>query len=222
MAGRRPTARSRPGPGTSLDRLARGDGFGVDASQPAPESAWSARARARRADSDERPDDATAARESAVQRPSRPIGPTWTQASADGARSELIGHLVPETRRPAKDDGGGAGADQREQPLVGGHEGAQEEEPRANGDGEDDREEGHGSGECEEHAVEREARTLIGRPPDELGEVAELALQLAADLLAEGEHALVGDRVERVGVLLSAAENPGLVEDTEVLGDVLL
>ena len=63
---------------------------------------------------------------------------------------------------------------------------------------------------------------LIGRPPDEFGEVAELALQSAADLLAEREHALVGDRVERVRALLSAAENPGLVEDAEVLGDVLL
>ena len=63
---------------------------------------------------------------------------------------------------------------------------------------------------------------LIATTPDQLGEVGELALQATADLLAELQHAGIGDRVEGVRPLLAAADDARLVEDAEVLRDVLL
>jgi sulfide:quinone oxidoreductase len=46
--------------------------------------------------------------------------------------------------------------------------------------------------------------------------------EAAADVLAEREHALVGDRVVGVVAALRTPDDPFLAEDAEVLGDVLL
>src|SRR5687767_6952449 len=57
---------------------------------------------------------------------------------------------------------------------------------------------------------------------DELVQGLQLLLQRAADLLAEGEDALVDDPIVDVGSLLAAAEHAALGKDSEMLGDVLL
>ena len=60
------------------------------------------------------------------------------------------------------------------------------------------------------------------RPRQHRAELVELAAQAAADLLAQLEHALVGDRVAREVALLAAAHQTAAQQHPEVLGDVLL
>ena len=72
-----------------------------------------------------------------------------------------------------------------------------------------------------------EARRCVGdaspaRTADELVQAAQLLLDGAADLLAEREDALVDDPVVDVVALLAAAEDAGVGEHGQVLGDVLL
>ena len=53
-------------------------------------------------------------------------------------------------------------------------------------------------------------------------ELVELAAQAAADVLAQLEHALVGDRVAREVAVLAAAHQTAAQQHPEMLGDVLL
>src|SRR5581483_10313609 len=57
---------------------------------------------------------------------------------------------------------------------------------------------------------------------ERLAERLQLALEAAADLLAEVEHARVDDPVVDVGACLAAADDPRLEQQAEVLGNVLL
>jgi hypothetical protein len=58
--------------------------------------------------------------------------------------------------------------------------------------------------------------------PDELTQAAELLLDRAADVLAARKHAFVDDPVVDVVTVLAPAEDGGVGEHREVLGDVLL
>src|SRR6266508_251842 len=57
---------------------------------------------------------------------------------------------------------------------------------------------------------------------DQLTQAAKLLLDGAADVLAEGEHALVDDSVVDVVAVLAPAEDAGVGEHGQVFGDVLL
>ena len=77
---------------------------------------------------------------------------------------------------------------------------------------------GRGCGDADRRVDDRHA----ARTADELVQAAQLLLDGAADLLAEREDALVDDPVVDVVALLAAAEDAGVGEHGEVLGDVLL